>query len=145
MGSIALPIVQYKDRKDAIMMIPRKYPMDLRERFIKFIQDGGTARGAAREFDISPGTAIRWAKKFRQTGNLVPGRDGRPAGSTLEPYADFLIATMESRPQIPMSEIRDRLAKERGVSVGVPTVARFFALRGIPPRGNAPKSAGGTE
>lgn len=127
------------------MMEPRKYPMDFREKFIKFIQDGGTARAAARKFDISAGTAIRWAKKWRQTGSLVPGRDGRPGGSTLEPHADFLIATIESRPKIPMHEIRDRLAKERGVKVGVSTVARFFALRGIPPRGKARKPADGTE
>ena len=130
------------------MMIPRKYPMDFRERFINFIKDGGTARAAARKFDISPGTAIRWAKRWRETGDLTPGRDGRPGGSTLEPHAEFLIAAIESRPKISMSEIRDRLARERGVSVGVPTVARFFALRGIPPRGRrgrAPKPADGTE
>lgn len=127
------------------MMEPRKYPMDIRERFIKFIQDGGTARAAGRELDISPGTAIRWAKKMRESGSLVPGQSGRPGGSTLEPYADFLIAAIESRPKIPMREIRDRLAKEHGVKVGVPTVARFFALRGIPPRGKARKPADGTE
>lgn len=127
------------------MMEPRKYPMDVRERFIKFIKDGGTARAAARKFDISAGTAIRWAKKWRETGSLVPGQDGRPGGSTLEPHADFLIAAIESRPKIPMHEIRDRLANERGVKVGVATVARFFALRGIPARGKTRKPAGGTE
>src|SRR5215813_8553629 len=46
------------------------YSKDLRVRVIQAVEDGETARAAARHFVIGDSTAIRWAKRWRETGSV---------------------------------------------------------------------------
>jgi transposase len=46
------------------------YSNDLRVRVIRVVGDGATARAAARQFVIGDSTAIRWAKRWRETGSF---------------------------------------------------------------------------
>jgi transposase len=41
------------------------YSNDLRVRVIQIVEEGSTARAAARQFVIGDATAIRWVKRFR--------------------------------------------------------------------------------
>jgi len=46
------------------------YSNDLRVRAIQLVDDGSAARAAARQFVIGDSTAIRWAKRWRETGSF---------------------------------------------------------------------------
>jgi len=48
------------------------YSNDLRVRVIQVVEGGAAARAAARQFVIGDSTAIRWAKRWRETGSLKP-------------------------------------------------------------------------
>jgi transposase len=46
------------------------YSNDLRVRVIQVVEGGAAARAAARQFVIGDATAIRWAKRWRETGSF---------------------------------------------------------------------------
>ena len=46
------------------------YSNDLRVRVIKVVENGMAARAAARQFVIGDATAIRWVKRWRETGSV---------------------------------------------------------------------------
>ena len=46
------------------------YSNDLRVRVIQVVESGAAARAAARQFVIGDATAIRWAKRWRETGSF---------------------------------------------------------------------------
>src|SRR5258705_13894456 len=46
------------------------YSNDLRVRVIQVVEGGAAARAAARQFVIGDSTAIRWTKRWRETGSF---------------------------------------------------------------------------
>ena len=56
--------------------MPAPYSQDLRRRVIGFMALGGSARAAARRFEVSISSAIRWAQRWRAEGHARP----RPMG-----------------------------------------------------------------
>ena len=62
------------------------YSNDLRVRVIQVVESGVAARAAARQFVIGDSTAIRWAKRWRETGSVEArsnkGRAGRRSNTT---------------------------------------------------------------
>jgi putative transposase len=54
------------------------YDAALRERVIKAVAEGSSARQAGERFDVGVATAIRWVRRWRQTGSpLDPPRKKR--------------------------------------------------------------------
>jgi transposase-like protein len=49
------------------------YSNDLRVRVIRVVEGGVAARAAARQFVIGDATAIRWVKRWRETGSIEAG------------------------------------------------------------------------
>jgi len=55
----------------------KPYSVDLRERVVRAVEDGGLSRrSAAARFGVSYSAAIEWVKLYRPTGSLKPGRIG---------------------------------------------------------------------
>ena len=53
------------------------YSMDLRERVVAAVYQGGMSRNqAAAHFGVAISTAITWVKRFQQSGSLAPGQIG---------------------------------------------------------------------
>jgi len=48
------------------------YSNDLRVRVIHVVESGAAARAAARQFAIGDSTAIRWAKRWRESVDFWP-------------------------------------------------------------------------
>ena len=55
----------------------RAYSEDLRERFCRALDRGMSARGAARQFEVSASTGVKWAQQWRATGDLSAKAMGR--------------------------------------------------------------------
>ena len=107
----------------------RAYGLDLRRRVIAAIDAGMSARGAAARLSVSASTAINW--RWRETGGLSPGRQGKPRRSKLDPHAAFILELVEERKDIALHEIAEALAAERGVATCPASVWYFFSRRGL--------------
>ncbi len=55
----------------------KPYSMDLRERVVWAVEEGGLSRRqAASRFGVGISTAINWVRRFRETGSVAPGQMG---------------------------------------------------------------------
>jgi transposase len=106
--------------------MPAPYSQDLRERVAGAIAQGLSARAAARRFDISVSTAIRWAQRWRGEGHAKARSMGGDHRSRLKEHRAFLLELIAKEPDLTLREIRSALAAH-GITVGVMTVWRFLA------------------
>src|SRR5262249_62067387 len=67
------------------------YSKDLRVRVIRAVENGETARGAARHFVIGDSTAIRWAKRWRETGSVEARSVKGQSRSPLKKHEEWLL------------------------------------------------------
>ena len=104
----------------------RCYSLDLRGRVIEAIDGGMSARGAAARFSIGEATAIRWHRRWRDTGSYAPDRQGQRYGSKLDGHEAFIRALIDADVDIACYEIAERLAAERRVEVCPATVWYFL-------------------
>ena len=109
----------------------RSYSMDLRDRVLTAVEEGASARGAAARFGIGVATAVRWVRRWRETGERGARRQGYPKRSVLDPHGGFLVALVEEKADITLDEMRVRLRDERGIKVARVTIWRFFERRGF--------------
>ena len=109
----------------------RAYSADLRGRVIDAVATGASARGAAARFGVGVATAVRWARRWRETGERTARRQGHPRRSKLDKHEAFLLDLIADEVDVTLEEMRRRLADERGVWAGIGTIWRFFDRRGI--------------
>ncbi len=105
--------------------------MDLRERVIEAVEGGMSTRQAAARFSIRIAAAGSWARLKRAKGSVAPTRQGKPKGSVLNPHADFIRELIDTRPDITLQEIAERLARERSVKVVYTAVWKFLDRHGL--------------
>ncbi|AWI88161.1 IS630 family transposase [Methylobacterium sp. DM1] len=114
---------------------------DLRERVVAAIEAGASRREAARRFEVSPASAVRWHGAFVQEGRTqAKPMGGDQRSHTIEAQADLIRQTYEAQPELFLHELRDRLA-ERGLRVGVSSLSRFFKRHGITRKKNTGHAA----
>ena len=106
--------------------------MDLRLRVVAAIGGGMSCRQAARRFGVSAASAIRWWQLERRQGSCAPQKLGGDRRSgRIEAHAAFILDAIADEPDITLSELADKLRRERELSVGIGTLWRFFDRRGI--------------
>lgn len=128
--------------------MPAPYSQDLRERVVGALAQGLSARAAARRFDISVSTAIRWAQRWRGEGHAKARMMGGDHRSRLKEHRAFVLELIAKQLDLTLQEIRSALAAH-GVTVGLMTVWRFLAAHKLtlkkracmPPNSNAPMSS----
>ncbi len=109
----------------------RAYSQDLRDRVLSATAEGSSARGAAERFGIGIKTATEWVRRARETGETTARRQGQPKGSRLDEHEAFLRGVVAETDDITLAEMQVRLREERGVTVGITTLWRFFDSRGL--------------
>lgn len=109
----------------------RAYSQDLRDRVLKAVAAGLSARQAAARYQVGIATAIVWVRRARCTGETAARRQGPPRGSKLDTHAAFLLGLVAATPHLTLAELQVLLREERGASASIGTLWRFFAVRGI--------------
>ena len=102
------------------------YSNDLRVRVIQVVESGVAARAAARQFVIGDSTAIRWAKRWRETGSYEAKSNKGRSRSPLKQHEGWLLALVRHEPDLTLEEIQVRLLEERQHKAGLGSVWRFF-------------------
>ena len=107
------------------------YSNDLRVRVIQVVEGGTAARAAARQFVIGDSTAIRWAKRWRETGSFEAKSNKGQSRSPLKRQEEWLLELVRLEPDLTLEEIQRRLLDERQHKAGLGSVWRFFHRHGI--------------
>lgn len=101
------------------------YGVALRDRVIKAVQAGSSARGAAARFDVGVATAIRWVRLWRETGSPL-NAPPKKRGSKFDPHRDWLMALRREEPDLTLQALAERLYDEHGVRTDKGALSRFF-------------------
>ena len=105
---------------------------DLRVRVTEAIASGSSRRAAAERFAVSVSSAIRWSARAASEGSPAPRKQGRPLGKgPLATHLDYLIAVVESVPDITMPELAARLQAERGVVAAWASLSKLLCRAGF--------------
>lgn len=107
----------------------KPYSLDLRDRVIGFVEDGGSRRGAAGRFGVSVSCAIKLVGLWHRTGSAAPGRCGGSVGK-LAAHKDFLLGRVKDKPDITMPELAEALKAETGTQAAPASLSRFLIRHG---------------
>ncbi len=86
------------------------YSSDLRRRVLDAVDGGSSARQAAARFGVGMATAIRWVRRWRETGERTARQQGHPIRSKLDAHGDSRLCLVEETIDITLEEMRRRLA-----------------------------------
>jgi hypothetical protein len=89
---------------------------------------------AAEHYEISASAAVKWMKRFRETGSCAAKACGSST-SPLEEYADFLLTLITEQPDLTLDEIVTIMRKYK-IPGKRTSVWRFFQRHR--PRNDAP-------
>src|SRR5438067_13463822 len=95
------------------------YSNDLRARVIRVVGKGAAARAAARQFEIGDSTAIRWVRRWKETGSAAAKPNTGHSRSPLKDHEQWLLDLVRREADLTLDEIRLRLRDERGQQAGI--------------------------
>ena len=108
----------------------KPYSMDLRERVVAAVEGGLSRRKAAAHFGVSIRVAIEWARRFRETGSVAPGKIGGYKPKKIRgAHRDWLVARCQEK-DFTLRGLVGELA-ERGLAVGYRSVWEFVHAEGL--------------
>jgi transposase len=106
------------------------YSLDLRERVVAAVASGLSCRAAAERFDVSVSTAIRWARRLKETGSAAAKPMGGKRPFALAAEADWVLARLKQKPDITLNALLSEL-RTRGVTVSYYGVWHFVTRAGL--------------
>ena len=120
------------------------YSKDLRERVVAIVQDGVSAREAARLLNIGAATAIRWIDRWTSTGSVEAKPGTGYSKSPLKAHERWLLDLVAAEPDLTLEEIRDRLRREKKLEVATSSIWRFFDRQEITFKKNSARRRAGS-
>src|SRR5258706_12912070 len=107
------------------------YSNELRVRLIQVVEAAAAARAAARQFVIGDSTAIRWTKRWRESGSFEAKSNKGQSRSPLKKHEEWLLGLVRQEPDLTLEEIQRRMLDERQQKAGIGSVWPFFARHSI--------------
>ena len=108
------------------------YSQDLRDRVIDAVMlESMSRRAAAHRFGVSACSAIRWVRRYEETGQRTATGTGGHRRSVLKPHRAFLMALRTEQPDITLEQMCRRLAEACGVKADTSMMSRFLRREGI--------------
>ena len=88
---------------------------DLRERLIEAVAAGMSRRAAADRFGIAASTAVKWVRRWRDTGSKAPRPQGGDKRSDrIEAHAKEILGLIAATHDITLFEIASHLQRRHG-------------------------------
>ena len=119
------------------------YSNDLRVRAIAIVEDGESAREAARLLKVAASTAIRWVGIWTTTGSVEAKPGTGHSRSPLKVYERWLLDLVAEEPDLTLEEIRARLKREKKLKVAASSVWRFYDRHEITLKKNSARNHAG--
>lgn len=100
---------------------------DLRTRLITAVARGMSCRAAAERFGVSPASAVRWVRTWRDSGVKTAKQQGGDRRSArIEAYHDVIFDAIDAQIDISLVEIAELLRREHRVKFAPSTIWRFL-------------------
>jgi putative transposase len=108
----------------------KPYPIELRQRAVRFVQAGESRHEVARRLGGSVSCVIKWLLRHKATGSVTPGKVGghRPRKIAGE-HRDWVLGEIAAGGNLTLQGLADGLAK-RGVKVDYCTMWNFVHREG---------------
>ena len=106
------------------------YSNDLRKRVVDHVLLGHTCAAAGQHFRVSESSAIKWTRRYRETGELgaKPLGGDRRSGA-IEAVADKILAIIKAQPDITLADLGAKLAQQ-GATFSKSALDRFLKRHG---------------
>jgi transposase len=105
------------------------YSLDLRRRAVRYCLKHGSGK-TAKIFSICRATAVRWAAKLRQTGDVAIGKAGGHRRPVLEAHGDWIRELSAAESHVSLRKLQAEL-NGRGVVIGYRAVRRTVHRLGL--------------
>jgi len=103
---------------------------DLRIRLVRKVAGGLSRRQAAAHFEVSPSSAIRFARRFEAEGTVAV-KPRPPLKRRLDPYGDDILGWIEETPDMTLQELSLRLWQVHEVRAPTSTIDDWLRSRKI--------------
>lgn len=111
--------------------MPRPLSDDLRRRLIDCVSDGMSRRAAAERFGVAASTAVKWLRRWRESGVCAPcAQGGDRRSARIESHGETILGLIAEQTDITLSEIAGRLEREHGERFALSAIWRFLDRRG---------------
>jgi transposase len=104
----------------------RGYSNDLRARAVAIVEDGESAREAARLLKIGALTAIRWIARYTKTGSVAAKPGTGHSRSPLKQHEQWLLELVAEEPDLTLHEIRARLRSDKKMKAAISAIWGFY-------------------
>jgi transposase len=121
--------------------MPKPYSQDLRARVVAAVAGGLSRHAAAKHFKVSASSAIRWAQRWQETGEVA----AKPTGGSTSPLAKHeaeLLRLVEEKPDLTLDEFCAAL-KERKITTSRVSLHRFFVRHALRFKKNSARQRAG--
>jgi transposase len=117
----------------------KPYSEEVRRGVVRAIESGHTYEEVADTYGVSVSSVSRFLARLRRSGSVSPAKFGGYKGYALEQHEKRITQWIVQRPDITLSELQARLAKDN-VSVSQAAIFRFlrhlgFTFKKKPTRG----------
>ena len=114
---------------------------DLRVRVIQAVEGGLSRSAAAERFGISPSSAVRFVRDWRESGaTRAKGPGGDQRSHRIEAHRDCILNAIESKPDLTLVEIAEMLRSERNASFAPSSIWRFLDRHAVTFKKNGARS-----
>lgn len=120
------------------------YSTDLRLRAVGLVEEGESAREAARLLNLGASTAIRWVERWTTTGSVVAKPGTGHSRSPLNEHEHWLLDLIAAEPDLTLEDIRARLLREKKLKVGSSSIWRFCDRHELTFKKNAARRRAGS-
>ena len=102
------------------------YSLDLRQKVVSVYENGSeTIVEVAERFEISPSFIKKLLAQKRSTGDIAPiGHRGGQRRRISDKQRQWLLKTVLATPDMTLTDLQERVEKEKKISVSVPTLSR---------------------
>ena len=109
----------------------KPYPVELRDRAVRLVEEGSTHTEAARRLCVSIKFVNDMVRLKRETGSLAPKRQGNPGRGKLTGVKGWVERRIAAQPDLTIDELTAELAAEQGVKVHRSSVGRLLLRLGL--------------
>ena len=120
------------------------YSKDLRERVVAIVEEGDSAREAARLLNVGASTAICWIERWTTTGSVEAKPGTGHSRSPLNKHEQWLLDLIAEEPDLTLDDIRLRLSGAKKLKVGTSSIWRFYDRQEITFKKNSARRRAGS-
>jgi transposase len=105
---------------------------DLRIRVIRAVEGGMSRRAAAERFGVSPASAVRFVREWRESGaTSAKPQGGDQRSHRIEEHREVILSAIKAKPDLTLAEIAEMLESKLGASFAPSSVWRFLDRHAI--------------